>query len=457
MKFMKHGEVQSALQNLANQKGAKGYERAKELYLEGVVVTDESGQPLDPSQIEYEVKLSAGMTDAAEPMPAESEEEPKKSLRLAVREAINSEMKSIARPSVVVQSPLKIDGKSRHFKSDETAYRFGRFVAAAMKNHKSIEWCKNNGIQLKGHTEGVNSAGGFLVPEEFDTALITLREQFGVFRRNARIVPMSSDTKRMPRRKSTLLAYAVGEASSGTESEQVFDQVNLVAKKFMVLTTASSEVNEDAFVNLGDEIGREIAYAFALKEDQCGFLGDGANPTYGGITGVIEKLKAVDATVGNIKGLVDVTSTAWSDIDIPDLLRLPARLPAYADSPSCKWYCHKTFYHEVMEKEAYKSGGVTAREVREGTATPVFYGYPVEFVQVMPKVYADSSVPLLFGDLSMAAYFGDRKQTAIAFSDSALNAFEQDEIAVRGSERFDINVANVGDTTDAGPIIGMFL
>jgi HK97 family phage major capsid protein len=390
-------------------------------------------------------------------MPAESEEEPKKSLRLAVREAINSEMKSIARPSVVVQSPLKIDGKSRHFKSDETAYRFGRFVAAAMKNHKSIEWCKNNGIQLKGHTEGVNSAGGFLVPEEFDTALITLREQFGVFRRNARIVPMSSDTKRMPRRKSTLLAYAVGEASSGTESEQVFDQVNLVAKKFMVLTTASSEVNEDAFVNLGDEIGREIAYAFALKEDQCGFLGDGANPTYGGITGVIEKLKAVDATVGNIKGLVDVSSSAWSDIDIPDLLKLPARLPAYADSPSCKWYCHKTFYHEVMEKEAYKSGGVTAREVREGTATPVFYGYPVEFVQVMPKVYANDSVPLLFGDLSMAAYFGDRKQTAIAFSDSALNAFEQDEIAVRGSERFDINVANVGDTTDAGPIIGMFL
>ena len=73
----------------------------------------------------------------------------------------------------------------------------------------------------------------------------------------------------------------------------------------------------------------------------------------------------------------------------------------------------------------------------------------------MPRVSA-LGISLLFGDLSMAAYFGDRRQTSIAFSDSALNAFEQDEIAVRGSERFDINVANVGDTVEAGPIVGMY-
>jgi HK97 family phage major capsid protein len=85
----------------------------------------------------------------------------------------------------------------------------------------------------------------------------------------------------------------------------------------------------------------------------------------------------------------------------------------------------------------------------------VFFGYPVEFTQAMPRT-TGAQISLLFGDLSMAAYFGDRRQTSIAFSDSALNAFEQDEIAVRGTERFDINVANVGDTTDAGPIVGLY-
>jgi HK97 family phage major capsid protein len=95
--------------------------------------------------------------------------------------------------------------------------------------------------------------------------------------------------------------------------------------------------------------------------------------------------------------------------------------------------------------------------MRDGSATPVLFGYPVEFVQVMRKSYTADTIQCLFGDLAMAAYFGDRRQTSIAFSDSALNAFEQDEIAVRGTERFDIKVANLGDATDAGPIVALKL
>jgi HK97 family phage major capsid protein len=57
----------------------------------------------------------------------------------------------------------------------------------------------------------------------------------------------------------------------------------------MVLTTVSNELNEDAFVNLADDVAGEIAYAFAKKEDECGFVGDGTS-TYGGIEGVASKL-----------------------------------------------------------------------------------------------------------------------------------------------------------------------
>jgi HK97 family phage major capsid protein len=323
---------------------------------------------------------------------------------------------------------------------------------AARGHRKSADWCAANGLVTKGHTESINSAGGFLVPDEFESSLISLRERYGVFRRNARNVPMSTDTKRMPRRKSTLTAYAVGEAAAGTESEQVFDQVNLVAQKFMVLTTASNELNEDAIVNLGDDIANEIAYAFALKEDECGFNGDGTS-TYGGIVGVIPAIEAISSAAG----ISDATASSFDDVTLANIMELMAKLPAYADSPACKWYCSKAFYHAVMEKLAYSAGGVTNREIRDGTATPVFFGYPVEFVQVMRKTYTNDTIPLLFGDLSMAAYFGDRRQTSIAFSDSALNAFEQDEIAVRGTERFDIKCANLGDATDAGPIVAMKL
>jgi HK97 family phage major capsid protein len=456
MQFKKFEQVQKDLQSIADQVGEARFAQAKNLYLEGVVVTDAEGNPLAPENIAYEVKImpAAVETDAAATDEMPKEEEPAKALRETVKSAIAAELKAVnTMPTVTSTDNYKITGKAKFLASNDEAYRFGRFIMAARGHRKSIDWCSNNGLITKGHQENVNSQGGFLVPEEFESSLISLRERYGVFRRNARNVPMSTDTKRMPRRRSTLTAYAVGEASSGTESEQVFDQVNLVAQKFMVLTTASNELNEDAIVNLGDDIANEIAYAFALKEDECGFNGDGTS-TYGGIVGVIPEIEGISSAAGIFD---PATGSSYGDITMAHIMSLVAKLPAYADSPNCKFYCSKAFYHSVLENRVYASGGVTGREVRDGSTTPIFLGYPVEFVQVMRKTYTADTIQLLFGDLSMAAYFGDRRQTSIAFSDSALNAFEQDEIAVRGTERFDIKVANLGDATDAGPIVALKL
>ncbi len=459
MKTKSVSEVQVDLQKIADQKGAAGFEQAKALYLEGVLVTDAEGNPLAPDQIAYEVKIMPATAaeveveeDAAKPSDEMPMEDAEKAVRNTVQKTIAAEVKAAAAPRITMSDPIKIDGRARHLKNAEEAYRFGRFIMAARGHRKSLDWCQSNGIVTKGHTESVNSAGGFLVPDEFESSLISLRERYGVFRRNAKNVPMTSDTKRMPRRKTTLTAYAVGEAAAGTESQQVFDQVNLVAQKFMVLTTASNELNEDAIVNLGDDIANEIAYAFALKEDECGFNGDGTS-TYGGIVGVIPEIEGISSAAG----ISDANVGSYADLSMTLLMAFVAKLPAYADSPNCKFYCSKAFYHACLERLVYASGGVTAREVRDGTATPTLLGYPVEFVQVMRKTYAADTIQCLFGDLSMAAYFGDRRQTSIAFSDSALNAFEQDEVAVRGTERFDIKCANLGDATDAGPIVALKL
>src|SRR6185437_11833849 len=144
--------------------------------------------------------------------------------------------------------------------------------------------------------------GGFLVPPEFGNDMIILREMFGVFRRNAKIVPMTSDTRSDPRRKSGLTAYFTSEASQITESKKGWDRVNLTAKKIAVLTKMSSELNEDSMVNLGDDLAGEIAYAFASLEDDCGFNGDGSS-TYGGIVGLAQAFLNLSGTIANIAGL----------------------------------------------------------------------------------------------------------------------------------------------------------
>ena len=120
---------------------------------------------------------------------------------------------------------------SRGRTADERAYRFGMWCMANYAlNGKvqdpereervltSIKRCKEMGIPLtfrrmdhdkddvqvkatvgggvdtKSSTENVNTSSGYLVPDEFQNDLIDLREQFGVFRRYAKIVPMASDT-----------------------------------------------------------------------------------------------------------------------------------------------------------------------------------------------------------------------------------------------------------------------
>ena len=120
-------------------------------------------------------------------------------------------------------------------------------------------------------------------------------------------------------------------------------------------------------------------------------------------------------------------------------------LPGYADTPNCKFYMHKSTWHGGVEKVVSAVGGTSGREVLDGyRGTPTLYGYPVVFTQAMESgSYTGNSAAVLFGDLTLAASFGDRRSTEIQISDSALNAFEQDELAIRGTERFDINVHDI--------------
>ena len=104
------------------------------------------------------------------------------------------------------------------------------------------QYCKDHGIELKAHNEGTNTSGGYLVPIEFSNDMIDLREQYGVIRRLAKVVPMASETKLVPRRKTGLTAYWVGEAVAATESTKGWDQVQLVAKKLACLALYSSGV-----------------------------------------------------------------------------------------------------------------------------------------------------------------------------------------------------------------------
>jgi HK97 family phage major capsid protein len=240
-------------------------------------------------------------------------------------------------------------------------------------------------------------------------------------------------------------AYFVGEASAGTQSQQNFDSVQLVAKKLMVLSKISSELNEDNVVALGDDLANEIAYAFAKKEDECGFNGDGTS-TYGGIVGLKNAIVA--------GGTSDAGVTAASSVTLANLRAVVGKLAAWADGPNTKWYVKRAQWNSIFLRLAESANGAMMGEIMDTPGDLRFMGYPVVLTEgIDAPSDADGQAYAYFGDLSLAAYLGDRRSTTVEFSNAALNAFEQDELVVRGTERFDINVANVGDASVAGAMI----
>ena len=354
--------------------------------------------------------------------------------------------------------------------AEERAYRFAQwFVAgplaavrhASTQVEKAQRFCVERGLTLeRAHTGRENSAGGFLVPTEFVADFIDLRERYGVFRRNARVVKMTREQQDSLRRRGGLVAYPLGVERSAPESEARWDGIHLEARRWGVLTRAEAELSEDAATNFGDELAGEMAYAFARSEDECGFIGDGTSDFHG-ISGATTRLRELDASVANVAGLVEATGDAWDEVTLADMRAVVGRLPEYADTPDTKWYCSRRFWADVMLRLIGGTAGEAAALAADVAPRKRFLTYPVEVAQVLPRKSTASQIPCLLGDLRQAARFGDRKQLAVAVTESNRTEFVQDLLTIRGVARFDINVHDVGnastdeDEREAGPVVGL--
>lgn len=381
-------------------------------------------------------------------------------------------------PQAQAKIPARVRryGNLQNFKGDrdgvraeERAYRFGQYAMAKLSmdlpnrfqfRHAMAFAADQFGLNpMAVHGEGAGDTTGshVFVPDEFGSDLIVLRENYGVARQVLRRVSMSSDTKSEPRWTSGLTAYFVAENSAGTESDAAFDSVSLTAKKLMALTRMSKELDEDSVIDFGDRLAGEISYAFANKEDECAFNGDGTS-TYGGITGVRNRLDTL--TAGTAPGLILGAGNAWSELTLANFESVVGALPQYADVPGqVQWVCHKTFAWTVMKSLALAAGGNTKDDIEGANGGMSFLGYPVVVSQVYPSTEANSQIPVTFGNHSMAGMFGDRRMETIEFSDQVSvggqSVWERDQVAVKGTQRFDINIHDFGTNSAAGPVCGL--
>ena len=329
--------------------------------------------------------------------------------------------------------------------------RAGHWLRAAVfQNAKAAEWCQKNGVGLiKAQGEGINSAGGFLVPTELANAILDLRELYGAFRRTARIVPMSSDEDAVPRRPGGTGAFFFGENTAATASSVLVDKVGLTAKKIGSLILLSNELEEDASTDAVDFIANEIAWAFGSKEDDCAFNGDGTS-TYGGMRGITQ----IVLDGGHSKAKVTAASghNTFLTLDATDLGNLLSAVRASA-IPNAAWFISQTGFAQTFCRLAGSAGGsYLYTGMLNGIPTPYYLGFPVILSQKLPLINTSLTGQgmLAFGDMYAGAVLGQRRQITIARSPDRYT--DSDQIGVLGTERFDAVVHDMGDNSTNGSI-----
>jgi HK97 family phage major capsid protein len=330
--------------------------------------------------------------------------------------------------------------------------RAGHWLRTAIYGRaESAAWCKANGVPVvKAASTGVNSAGGFLVPTELASAILDLRDVYGAFRRRARIVPMASDNVVVARRPGGIGAFFIGENSTITETSTLVDELSLTARKIGALIRVSNELEEDGEVDLVDFLANELALAFALKEDDCAFNGDGTN-TYAKMNGI--NSLAIDAN--HAKAKVTGAHNTFLTLDSTDLGNLLSAVQAAA-IPNGAWFCSQTcFATTFCRLAAAAGGGFLESMLVDGISTPFYLGFPVILSQKMPLITSSLSgkVMLAFGDMYLGGVLGQRRSITVARSPERY--MDQDEIGVLGTERFHAVIHGMGDNTNTGALAAL--
>jgi HK97 family phage major capsid protein len=306
-----------------------------------------------------------------------------------------------------------------------------RFLKALIGKDTIVLNEMHNEVRIKANlSESTSGAvGGFLVPEEFKAEILRLAAQYGVLRRECRIIPMAYDIVRIPAAGTTgQSANWIEEAAQITQTNPNFREVLLTIKKLGAIPKVTNELLADANVDVINYLSMLIAEAFAQAEDEQGFNGIGS-PFVGCLsaTGVPSRAQAG-------------AGTGAQTLSYPDLINATGDIYTNALS-NAKFYFHRTMGAHIrglITTAGAPIFGATANEIA---------GFPIVLSEVMPiksNVCVASTAYMVFGDLRMGVAMGERGSMTMKISEEATvdsdNMFEKDMAALRMIERVAIGV-----------------
>jgi HK97 family phage major capsid protein len=345
-----------------------------------------------------------------------------------------------------------LSGKAaRMFRSSSDAEACGRWIRGYVLGRAEDRAWYEKHVEARALSPNDNAKGGVFIPDTFASTVIRLVESYGAFPAQANNLQMTSDTLYIPRRTAGNTAYHTGANAETIVTDMATDNVLLSSKEVRVGTRVPNQLIDDSAIDLASLVATEFALAIAQRIDEDGFIGTGAS-LYGGIRGIQWKFENETLTAG----VHNSTQAAVTGLTVDDFANTIAKLPTYASqSPTCGWYTTPQMHALAMQSLALGGNGALANEIVDGVRRPVFMGWPVFFNNVMRKTASDGQCVALFGDLKRSSHFALRRQVAVRASTDRFIEFDQ--TYMQATVSYDAVTSDVGDASNAGPVVALIL
>lgn len=269
---------------------------------------------------------------------------------------------------------------------------------------KAFEWVSQKADYLN---ETTDAEGAYLVPVEFAREVMRVSREYGVVRKNSRIIPMWTDTKDISTLVNSIVVYWTDEGAWTDESKPTVWQVKLIAEKCTAIVSSTEELIDDQMTDqeIRTIMTELIGEKFAEFEDT-------------NVLAVSTKFTPLltDTNV-NVVELPD-TKYSFEDLTYDDLVNVVRAIPTkYKKGKNVSWFMNQDIL-AIIDKLKDTNGDPLlrySRTMESGLLENMLLGYPVHETDVMPNITddADNTPFILFGDLKYWA-FGDRRQLTFA-------------------------------------------
>lgn len=241
-------------------------------------------------------------------------------------------------------------------------------------------------------SEGVDTEGGYLVPDEFERTLIQALEEDNVIRAHSHVFTTSNGIHKIPVVVTKGTANWIDEAAAYGESDDVFGQEQIDAHKLGTIIKVSEELLSDSAFNLEQYFSSEFVRRIGAKEEEAFLVGDGNKKP----TGILNATGGADVGVTAASA---TTITADELIDLYYSLKSPYRKNAI-------WVLNDSTVKVIRKLKDKNDQYLWQPGLREGEADTVL-GKRLFTSPFAPEIAA-SAKTILFGDLSYY-WIGDRQ------------------------------------------------